>query len=206
MNRTRTPSRSGPSRPSRGRRSLLGLLGLLLELLLLCCELGLVRLCRTLLVLIFRHPSTIHQRPVVAGSARPTAAVHEVRRREVPSVRRGVEWLLPRPPVCRRSEVIVPIIAWDLGAQRRIHPGTVVAGLATIIAALPRRLELGRPGAWLRIAAWGCSHLRGLRGRCRAGAWPRQRGRCRASGPRSAGRRPRGAPARSRRGRRAASA
>jgi FtsH-binding integral membrane protein len=48
---------------------------------------------------------------------------------------------------------IVPLVVWDIGVLRRMHPATRWGGLG-LIASLPVRLWLSRTAVWLTAAKW----------------------------------------------------
>jgi hypothetical protein len=48
---------------------------------------------------------------------------------------------------------IAPLVVWDIGALRRLHPATLWGGLG-IVVSLPVRLWLSRTTVWLTAAKW----------------------------------------------------
>ena len=48
---------------------------------------------------------------------------------------------------------IAPLVIWDIGALRRIHPATLWAGLAMVVS-LPVRLWISGTAVWLTAAKW----------------------------------------------------
>jgi hypothetical protein len=48
---------------------------------------------------------------------------------------------------------ILPLVVWDIGVFRRIHPATLWGGLA-IVVSLPVRLWISGTAVWLTTAKW----------------------------------------------------
>ena len=48
---------------------------------------------------------------------------------------------------------LLPLVAWDLRTQRRLHPVTLWGGLLLVVSG-PLRLVLAQTDGWLRISAW----------------------------------------------------
>ena len=48
---------------------------------------------------------------------------------------------------------LLPLVAWDLRTQRRLHPVTLRGGLLLVVSG-PLRLVLAQTDGWLRISDW----------------------------------------------------
>ena len=48
---------------------------------------------------------------------------------------------------------LVPMIAWDFVSRGRVHPVTLIGGLA-VVASQPLRMMLSETSAWMSFAAW----------------------------------------------------
>ncbi len=48
---------------------------------------------------------------------------------------------------------VMPLVVWDVGVLRRIHPATLWGGLA-VVASLPSRVWISGTQPWLVLAEW----------------------------------------------------
>ena len=48
---------------------------------------------------------------------------------------------------------LIPMVVWDVVSRGRVHPVTLVGGLA-VIASQPLRIMLSETQAWMSFAAW----------------------------------------------------
>jgi hypothetical protein len=54
---------------------------------------------------------------------------------------------------------VVPLLVWDLGTRRRLHPATLWGGLL-VVGSIPQRLAIGFSAGWLAVADWAVGLVR----------------------------------------------